>query len=294
MIDIFSPEYLSEFRFRQTLPIKAVPTFLPTLNGICGDDGGRVGLAKGWFVVVAGNPGFGKSLLALLLARDSLRAGHKTAFVSLEMAHGQLAARFFSIASGIPVHALEKGGFNESAYERFKERIAELFPDGGLLTNRHLLFSLDDIMAEMAFMADKGVTVFFVDYLQLIAVGDEDQLSKQVTAAVTTLRRFAAERGVLVVALSQFNRSTSANYEQTPHIQGTHGGMIIEACADVGLLLDHSRYRKDEDAPHLARTFLVVDKNRHGARAVVPIEWDYKHLSCREGMPDEEREWPSR
>lgn len=294
MIDVFSPEYLSEFRFRQKSPINAVPTFLPTLNRACGGDGGRRGPARGWFVVVAGNPGFGKSLLALLLARDSIKGGERTAFVSLEMEHGQLASRFFALASGMPASVMEKDGFNDADYETFKEIIAEKFPDGGLLTNRRLLHSLPAILTEMHEMLDFGVTTFIVDYLQLISVGDEDQINRIVTEAVTTLRHFAVKNNALVIVLSQFNRSTSGNYAETPHIQGCHGGMIIEACADLGLLLDHSRYQKDENQTHIARTWLILDKNRHGPRAAIPICWDYKHLSCREGMPDEEREWPGK
>lgn len=292
MISLFSKEYRSEFRFTQKRPITAVPTFLPGLNHICGGDGGRRGLARGWFVVVAGNPGFGKSLLALLLARDSVAAGHKTAFMSLEMAHGQLASRLFALASGMPVSTVEKGSFSDEAFERIEEIIDARFPDGEIYTNRQILSTLGGLLVEMLEAIDAGVTVFVVDYLQLISVGDEESINRIVTETVTTLRQFAVRHNVLVIVLSQFNRSTSANYADTPHIQGCHGGMIIEACADVALLLDHSRYEKDESHTHLARTFLIVDKNRHGARASLPIIWDYKHLSCREGLDDEIREWP--
>ncbi len=293
MIRMFSPEYRSEFRFSQKRPIHALPTFLPGLNRICGGDGGRIGLARGWFVVIAGNPGFGKSLLSLLLARDAIAAGEKTAFMSLEMAHGQLASRIFALASGEPVASVEKGSFSDEAFDRIEMILDEKFAGGELYTNRRLLSSLAGLMTEMHEGLDEGVTVFVVDYLQLVSIGDEESINRIVTETVTTLRQFAVKHNVLVIVLSQFNRTTSSNYADTPHIQGCHGGMIIEACADVALLLDHSRYKKDPLDTHLARTFLIVDKNRHGARAALPIIWDYKHLSCREGMDDEFRDWPT-
>ncbi len=291
MIRLLGSEYRSEFRFIQKCPIHALPTFLPSLNRVCGGDGGKVGLARGWFTVIAGNPGFGKSLLALLLARDAIAAGEKTAFISLEMAHSQLASRFFAILGGVPVASIEKGGFTDEAFNHVTDRIDTHFLTD-LYTNRKILHTLSGVVMEMMDGIDEGVTVFIVDYLQLVSVGDEESINRTVTEAVTTLRAFAVKHNVLVIVLSQFNRTTSSNYVDTPHIQGCHGGMIIEACADIALLLDHSRYKKDEDHTHLARTFLMVDKNRHGARAALPILWDYKHLSCREGMDDEFRDWP--
>ena len=62
------PGYLRDWQTRQTSPVEAVPTHLHSLNQVCGDDGGRRGLARGWFVTIGGNPGHGKSLLALGLA----------------------------------------------------------------------------------------------------------------------------------------------------------------------------------------------------------------------------------
>lgn len=289
--DITDPAYLDAFEMAQSGPVYAVPTMMPSWNRVCGGDGAGRGLARGWLVVVGGNPGFGKTLLALLLARESLAAREKTAFISMEMHHGQLAARFYSMASGTETHRLEKGRFEPEAMIETRQVLRQLFPRGGLLVNTQPMFTLGSVSRSLEQLADLGVKVFVVDYLQLIGIGDEESINKQVTEAITALRLFAVSRQVLVVALSQFNRGTAGNYHETPRIQGLHGGMIIEACADQAVLLDHSRYERIDG--RLARTWLVLDKNRHGDRVEVPILWNFNHLTAREGMQDEKDQWPS-
>lgn len=289
--DITDGTYLDAFEMAQSGPVYAVPTMLPSWNRVCGGDGAGRGLARGWLVSIGGNPGFGKTLLALLIARESMRARERTAFLSMEMHHNQLAARFYSMAAGTDAHKLEKGRFDPGAMLETRQILRRLFPTGGLLVNTQPMFTLRDVKRSLEKLADEGVKVFLVDYLQLIGVGDEESINKQVTEAITLLRVFAVSRQVLVIALSQFNRGTASNYHETPRIQGLHGGMIIEACSDQAVLLDHSRYEKADG--RLARTWLVLDKNRHGDRVEVPILWNFNQLTAREGLEDEQHLWPT-
>lgn len=288
--DVTSPAFLDEFEARQSGPIYAVPTPLVEWNRICGDDGGGRGPARGWFLVIAGNPSYGKTLLALLMAREAIRMGEKTAFVSLEMHHAQLAARFYAMSTGVEIKRLEKGRFDPNALDEVRRVLRQLFPNGGLRTNRGIVYSLRILLEQMRALAESGVKVFLVDYLQLIGLGDEDEVMRQVSKAVVCLRAFAVRFQVLVVVLSQFNRNTSSNYDQSPTVQGCHGGMIIESCADGVMLLDHSRYL-EVNGKTQARTWALYRKNKHGPRADIPIEWDFKTLTIREGMPDEVDEW---
>lgn len=287
--DVTSPDFVDEFERRQTGPVYSVPTPLSSWNRVCGDDGGGRGLARGWFVVIGGNPSHGKTLMALLLGRDAVRVGERTAFVSLEMHHAQLAARFYAMATGVEINRLEKGRFEGAALDEVRRALRVLFPNGGMVTNRGIVYSLGVLLRQMTSLAEGGVTVFLVDYLQLIGLGDEKEVLRQVSKAVVCLRAFAVKHQVLVVCLSQFNRETSANYDFPPQVQGLHGGGIIEACADEILLLDHSRYKPQ--GHRRARTWALNRKNKHGPRVEIPIEWDFSTLTIREAMPDEEDGW---
>lgn len=289
MRDITQGEYWDEFERRQLEPVDAVPTHLPMLNRMCHDDGGGKGIARGWFVTVGANPGFGKSGFALNLMAWAARHREIVAYCSLEMTDKQLAARFYAISSGVPIMELEKGTFNSLSFGLAKDAMSELPP---ILLPDRIITAWEDIVAFCQEAADAGARYFVIDYLQLIQTGDEEQITRAITQVVTDIRAWAADKAYVVIALSQFNRTTSSEYHARPRSQGLWGGMILEASSDMVLLLDHSRYERDEHA-RLARTFLIVDKNRHGPVADIPILWDYKTLRMREGLPDEVNEWPS-
>ena len=231
-------------------------------------------------------------------------AGERIGIVSLEMTPEQLAARFYAIMSGTAMYRLEKGSFSR---EHFAEAVANIratldlagkprhgIPFGSdddlFLVTDTPLASIEAVMADLNEMHQRGIRWFVIDYLQLIGTGDEESINKQVSEVTTHIARFTKATQTTVVALSQFNRRTSADYTQPPRAQGLHGGMIVEATADQVILLDHSRYEKLEKGH--ARSWLLIDLNRHGESGSLPIEWNYNTLTLREALPAEENQWP--
>lgn len=292
-MNILTPEFSEGYVQRAVAPVDAVPTPFDTVNLSCRDDGGGVGLARGWFVVVGGNPGHGKSLMALNLAAEALRHGEPVGYGSLEMSRHQLASRFYGIYSGQPVWQLERGKFNRRAWdEAFRAVSTAPSEDKPYLSVPETLYSLDELLRWMGEEREyRFVRWFVVDYLQLVGIGDDDEINRRVTEVTTHLRAFAMQNQCVVIALSQFNRATSGNYGESPRPQGLHGGMILEASSDLILLLDHSRTERDDRM--LGRTFLLLAKNRHGPLGEIPIEWDYTTLKVRECVPEEEpHDWP--
>lgn len=287
MIDITGDAFRKEFVERQKKPVDAIPTHLDELNRVCRDDGGGVGFARGWFVTVGGNPGFGKSAMALNLCSAALTAGEDVGFVSLEMSAGQLAARFYSIHSGVHIHKLERGGFDDYSWpdvEEYMDKLPSLYVPDSISSD------WEDVVAFIQDCHDAGCKWFIIDYLQLIQTGNEENITRAITETVTELRGWAVNEAATVIALSQFNRQTSAEYHLKPRCQGLWGGMILEAASDLVLLLDHSRYRREED--NTAKTWVTVDKNRHGPLGDIEVEWNYRTLRMTEGLEHELAQWP--
>lgn len=291
-VDVLDPTYVKRWEERQRAPVEAWSTGLPMLDRLCGDDGGRMGLARGWFVTLGGNPGHGKSLLALNMAAAFLKQSADVVFLTLEMSPEQLATRAYSIALERSVRELERGpDFRPGDLHNRIQRFGLENDLATMLVNDEVLGSIDEVMGHLHGAADEGVRIVIVDYLQLIGVGSEDSLYQQVAEIAMAMRKFAHQRKVLTIGLSQYNRRTSAD-TQRPTAQSLHGGMSLEANSDMVLLLDHSRYKRDDMHKHIARTWLIVGKNRHGPQMDVPIQWDYRSLTVSEGMPHEEKLWP--
>lgn len=323
--DLLREPYPEKFFEGQARPLRVgddvVPTMLPTWNKYCRDEGGGLGLAMGWHLILAGNTGYGKSLAALNLASSAMKAGVSVGFVSLEMSSAQVTCRLYSILTGVPVRFLERGpSFSEERAGEARRRLTELRqrassvdssgeatdrvrrkleearkgpPGGSFFVNderKRPLHDINDILSLMAYWREeKGVRFFVVDYMQLAGSGTADEVRERVTQVSRGVRLFARTHKVVTVGVSQFNRLTSANYQEKPTVQGLFGASGLENDGNQVVLLDHSRYKRTEEG---ARTWLLLSKNRHGSTGQIPVYWDYSTLTVREAMPDEEHEWP--
>jgi len=288
MKDILSEEFLDEFHKKAHEPIRAVPTHLPTLNRICRGSGGGLGFGP-IFVTISGATGNGKSALALGFASAALRHGLEggVCMINLEMSDIQTATRMYAIHSQTRIASLEQGSFNDHAFDTARKAMAGSqplwVPDGLLVSWESCLAYMDECLMK------HGTRYYILDYLQLVSTGTEQEIYARTQKIVTELRAWGVQHQSTILCLSQFNRGTSSNYDQSPRMTGLFGGMILEASSDLVLLLDHSRYRRDGND---AFSYLIVAKNRAGPCIEIPIAWNYRTLSCAEGEPHEEHLWP--
>lgn len=262
--------------------VRAVPTPLALWNSSCRGAGGRVGLAHGWHVVVAGNTGAGKSLVALNVAAWAVQHGVRVGILSLEMSWSECATRALAIATGIAVERLEQGErFDPAAHAQAAREMAHWEQRGGAMyVNRDPLNKLEDITAAFDYLVEVlGCTLVVTDYMQLTWVERARDLLDHITEASHVIRGRAKRHRVVSLALSQFNRQTSNDYDNPPTPQGLMGGSPLENDADQVLLLDHSHYTRSE---HGADTRLLLGKNRHGPQERIGLAWDYRTLQMRE------------
>lgn len=295
--DLLMPSRISAHFRKQAEPVDAVATPLPTWNSHCRDEGGGIGLPRGWYIIVGGGTGHGKSLLGLNIGAHAVEAGWSPAFISLEMSPSQLGTRLYAILTGESVRRLERGGeFDASLSRSVLEKAEEIRMerDVGFFTNLEPLSGLRQVVETMeSFHENRQVRLYVVDYLQLCSTGSEEDTVREVTKISHAMRLFARKRNVTVIGLSQFNRYTSRDSANSPRPQGLIGSSALENDADQVLLLDHTRYERALDGKS-AKTWALLAKNRHGSTGEVPIEWDYRTLRVREADPDEEDLWPKR
>jgi replicative DNA helicase len=284
--DSISGDTLHHLLDEKLAPIDAVPTMLPMWNALCGGGGGGVGLARGWFITVGANTGTGKSLVALNLAAEAIRQGEVACIISLEMGRSEIATRYLAIASGEAVGSIEQGpGFDTGAYHRAAAYVDAMREQTGghLLVNRRPLSKLTDVTQCVRYYAEHhGCRYFLVDYLQLAWTANTHSIHDRMELVAHQLRDVTHQTGVTMIALSQFNRQTSANRSERPMAQGLMGGSAIENDSHQVLLFDHSRF---ERSGQYADTWLIVDKNRHGAVKDIPVRWDYRSLQLTQRTP---------
>ena len=277
--DSITGDTLDQMLTEKLAPVDAVPTPLDQWNKMCGSSGGGVGIAKSWLITIGANTGTGKSLIGINLAARAIEHGEVVTFVSLEMGRSELATRLLSVVSGESVTALEQGpAFDQAAYKRAARLLDETRErtGGHVLVNRRPLSKMADVSACIKHHAEvSGSSYFVMDYLQLASVANMNNIHDRIEAVSHELRELAQRLNVRMVTLSQFNRQTSANRAERPISQGLMGGSAIENDSHQVLLFDHSRFTR---SANLADTWLIMDKNRIGGMADIPVQWDFRTL----------------
>ena len=207
------------------------------------------------------------------------------------MVRSEIVTRYMAIATDTPVAKLEQGAaFSAETFRTTAYKLDAIRKETGghVLVNRRPLSKLTDVTASMRYYAETfGVRLFVVDYLQLITTTGKASVQDRMEEVSHTIRDLTMQLNVCTLALSQFNRETSRMRTERPTAQGLMGASAIENDSHQVLLLDHSRLMRTGAQ---GDTWLIMDKNRHGALADIPVRWDYSTLRLSARTPTAEDE----
>ncbi|MBY5400725.1 DNA helicase [Rhizobium sp. WSM1274] len=146
-------------------------------------------LRPGDLLLVGARPGHGKTLMGLELAVEAMKSGRPGVFFSLEYTEEDIVDRFRAI------------GVDRARFERLFE-----FDGSDAISSAYI--------AERLAAAPRG-TLVVIDYLQLL---DQRRENPELSVQVRTLKAFARERGLIVVFISQIDRSYERSQKPLPDI----------------------------------------------------------------------------
>ncbi|MBB2969800.1 DNA helicase [Mesorhizobium sp. RMAD-H1] len=147
-------------------------------------------LSPGDLVLVGARPGQGKTLMSLELAVEAMKAGNRGVFFTLEYTEKDILECFRAIG-------VER--------ERFNGLFAFDCSDA---------INADYIMERLA-PAPRG-TVVIIDYLQLL---DQKRENPALAVQVRALKSFARDRGLIIVFISQIDRSYGPSRKPFPDLR---------------------------------------------------------------------------
>ncbi|OKO92152.1 DNA helicase [Bradyrhizobium sp. NAS80.1] len=143
----------------------------------------------GDLVLVGARPGQGKTLMSLELAVEAMRSGHRAAFFSLEYTETDVLDRLRAI------------GVDPVQFDKLFD------------VDCSDAISADYIVERMAAVPRGSLVV--VDYLQLL---DQRRENPELTVQVRALKSFAREKGLIVVFISQIDRSYDPSIKPCPDL----------------------------------------------------------------------------
>ena len=146
-------------------------------------------LTPGDMVLMAARPGQGKTLMSLELAVAAMRRGNRAVFLTLEYMHADILDRFRDI------------GVEPADFDHLFD-----FDNSDAISAGYIIETLRS--------APRG-TLAVIDYLQLL---DQKRENPELMVQIRALRSFARERGLVLVFISQVDRSYDPASKPFPDI----------------------------------------------------------------------------
>jgi replicative DNA helicase len=282
------------------------------------------GLQPGELIILAARPSMGKTALALNLAEQIAMGGVPVAgapathavpvgLFSLEMSKNAIVQRLLSARAGVSSQQL-RGGHPISKHDLHQLGVAadDLKQAPIYIDDMPNLTVLNLRARARRMVAQYGVKVIMIDYLQLMSAPGSARESRQVEVSAISrgVKALARELNIPVVCLSQLNRASEQREGNRPRMADLRESGSIEQDADVILLLHREDYYhvqdedwKMENPDKVGVAEIIVAKQRNGPTDVVKLKWDPRttrfknfeaHAQAPGGYPFDDYSSPSR
>ncbi|TMG66344.1 MAG: replicative DNA helicase [Chloroflexi bacterium] len=221
------------------------------------------GFTTGDLIVLAARPSVGKTSLALGMAYNMARRGHRVLLFSLEMDAKQIVSRFLALNSRMDLLALRTGNIIDTDAAAALHGLPILIDDTPGISIMELRTK-----ARRASTHEK-VDVIVVDYLQLVRTGGEDENRVQEIATITrNLKALARELDVVIIGLSQLSRA-AGDAGGEPKLSTLREGGSLEQDSDLVVMLWRDREETPAGAPRLINGSIA--KNRNGPTGIFQL-----------------------
>lgn len=245
------------------------------------------GLQSGHQVVISAYSGVGKSLLALQMATSisickDIPDQVPTLWIPLEMNAMETSFRQISMLTGIDNTRLQAGLLNTEEHKKVKAAL-DMIARSQFYIKKPKTGTIDEVFAIIdEYVFKYGVKAAFLDYIQLVASGNEDKGASReqvIGRASKVMKNQVAEAmGVVSVCIAQQNRQ---NYVagDTGKIENMGGSyQIAQDADDVMLLAEKTPEQMAENKDRGNRTGFI-DKRRGGTSDIhIDLDLDTSKL----------------
>lgn len=264
--------------------VTGVPTGFPKLDRMLG------GFQNTDLIILAARPGMGKTSAMLQFAMNAAAMFKMPVGIfSLEMSSIQLAARATSIMIEMPLLDVRRKMFDEADWSNYNSKIGRLTDAPIYIDDTPGIGILELRMKAAQFVAEHGVKMIFIDYLQLMKGDQNGNREQEISSIARALKGIAKTLNVPVMALSQLSRSVeSRGGMMKPILSDLRESGSIEQDADVVMFLWRPEYylkstnkdwfREDSNGPYApGATEVNIAKHRNGETGATFIRFVEKY-----------------
>lgn len=241
------------------------------------------GFQRSDLIILAARPSFGKTSLALDIARHiALRENIPVGIFSLEMSTDQLVDRMLAAEAHVDSWRLRTGRLSADSddFLRIRDALERLSkapifiddePSNNILQMRAMARRLQ---------AEHGLGLLIVDYLQLITYhkSNSESLVREVTEISRSLKGLARELNVPLVAISQLSRAVEQRHPPIPKLSDLRESGSLEQDADVVMFLyREDRYKDNVEEKNIVE--LQIAKHRNGPLGKISLYFNKDKIS---------------
>jgi replicative DNA helicase len=242
--------------------VSGVPTGFLALDAALG------GLQPGALCVLAARPAMGKTALAMQVALNAAKKGHRVLFFSLEMPRRELALRVLACEAMVDGERIRSGHLRDQDLDRLMQAVARDPASLPIEWCDKAAMAVSSVRVEAQRMASEpgGLSLIAVDYLQLVmGKGQSTRNREQEVAEISRgFKLLAKEFNVPVLLLSQLNRGVETRANKRPLLSDLRESGAIEQDADVVMFVYRDEYY-NETSEARGKAEVIVAKNRNGS-----------------------------
>lgn len=256
--------------------MRGTPTHYKDLDNILS------GFQRSDLIILGARPSFGKTALALDIARNVATNGGSVAVFSLEMSREQIVDRLIASQAKIPLWRLRTGRLSEQEIMLINGAYDDLSNTNIFIDDTPSPTVLQMRSAARRLQLEQGgIDLLVIDYLQLAQPRTgSDNIVQQVTETSRGLKALARELDIPVLALSQLSRDVDKRDIKIPRLSDLRESGSLEQDADVVLFI----YRKDReriDLPPEEQNVaeIIVAKHRNGPLGSAKLRFNQELVS---------------
>jgi len=246
-------------------------------------------LTSGWqksdLVIIAARPGMGKTAFVVSAMRNAaVDFKRPVAIFSLEMSSIQLVNRLISAEAELESDKIKKGNLEEYEWEQLVHKTAKLSDAPIFIDDTPALTILELRAKARKLVAQHGVELIIVDYLQLMSGdnakngGGSGNREQEIAAISRSLKNIAKELNIPILALSQLSRAVEIRGgEKRPQLSDLRESGSIEQDADMVIFLYRPEYygiTADEEGNNMQGVGeVIIAKHRNGSLDTVKLKF---------------------
>lgn len=252
--------------------ITGVPSGFHKLDKVTG------GWQKGSLIILAANPGEGKSALALQLASyPAVKKEIPVGVFSLEMTGLELYGRLQSQQTNIDGDFFTRTGLTDVLISQLSSGMQK----APIYVDDNSQLTVFEFRAKARRLVSKfGVQLIVVDYLQLMSGGNEHKGNREqeISYISRSLKSTAKELGIPIIALSQLSRGNDTSADKRPKLRHLRESGAIEQNANVVLFIYrpfyHGVYTGENGDSTKGIAEIIIAKHRGGSLSTIELGWD--------------------